>query len=185
MKKTNLFGMLALSCALVFGMVSCKNETAPATRSAEDVLLDTEVDLTGRWNMTDVLWDDEYNEPGVSTVDGDIPAAFNGTGTKNTRTKEDYMKVRWERFNTTTSAKSYISSQLASLKAQKTYIENSKGTTQYSGIKITDATFDYSIEFNEDATVFTVTTTTSITQEYAGITWTVTTETMEEYSKEA
>ena len=55
MKKTRLFGMLALAVALVFGAVSCKQD-ADAGRSWDDLfeVLDSEnLDLSGTWEITE------------------------------------------------------------------------------------------------------------------------------------
>ena len=61
MKKTNLFGMLALSCALVFGMVSCKNEVASSGTDLKDVVL-SELSLKGTWKCTEYEGTEEVND---------------------------------------------------------------------------------------------------------------------------
>lgn len=49
MKKLRLFGMFALTFALVFGAASCKNDAGPKGDDVADVLADGE-DLSGTWN---------------------------------------------------------------------------------------------------------------------------------------
>lgn len=52
MKKLRLFGMFALTFALVFGAVSCKQDAGPTGDNVADVLKDGE-DLSGTWKITD------------------------------------------------------------------------------------------------------------------------------------
>ncbi len=52
MKKLRLFGMFALTFALVFGAASCKNDAGPSGDNVADVLKDGE-DLSGTWKVTD------------------------------------------------------------------------------------------------------------------------------------
>ena len=65
MKKLKLFGMFALTFALVFGVVSCSNGSK--NDDLEDVLKE-DVDLSGTWEITDV--DIAYD----IDIDGDVPA---------------------------------------------------------------------------------------------------------------
>ena len=51
MKKTRLFGMLALAVALVFGAASCKQDTN-TWDDLKDVL-EADEDLSGTWKLTD------------------------------------------------------------------------------------------------------------------------------------
>ncbi|MBP3741687.1 MAG: hypothetical protein J6J00_01750 [Treponema sp.] len=52
MKKLRLFGMFALTFALVFGAASCKQDAGPSGDNVADVLKDGE-DLSGTWKITD------------------------------------------------------------------------------------------------------------------------------------
>ena len=52
MKKLRLFGMFALTFALVFGAASCKQDAGPSGDNVADVLKDGE-DLSGTWKVTD------------------------------------------------------------------------------------------------------------------------------------
>ena len=52
MKKLRLFGMFALTFALVFGAASCKQDAGPSGDDVADVLKDGE-DLSGTWKVTD------------------------------------------------------------------------------------------------------------------------------------
>ena len=50
MKKLRLFGMFALTFALVFGAASCKQDAGPSGDNVADVLADGE-DLSGTWKV--------------------------------------------------------------------------------------------------------------------------------------
>ena len=52
MKKMKLFGMFALTFALVFGAAACKQDAGPSGDNVKDVLADGE-DLSGTWKATD------------------------------------------------------------------------------------------------------------------------------------
>ena len=66
MKKTRLFGMLALAVALVFGVASCAQDSKPSGKDVADALKDGD-DLTGTWKLTDAY--------AYLSVDTDVPGA--------------------------------------------------------------------------------------------------------------
>ena len=66
MKKTRLFGMLALAVALVFGVASCAQDSKPSGKDVADALKDGD-DLSGTWKLTDAYV--------CLSVDTDVPGA--------------------------------------------------------------------------------------------------------------
>ena len=67
MKKTRLFGMLALAVALVFGVASCAQDSKPSGKDVADALKDGD-DLTGTWKLTDAY--------AYISVDTDVPGSI-------------------------------------------------------------------------------------------------------------
>ena len=65
MKKTRLFGMLALAVALVFGVASCAQDSKPSGKDVADALKDGD-DLSGTWKLTDA-YVYSYSELGLLT----------------------------------------------------------------------------------------------------------------------
>ena len=53
MKKTRLFGMLALAATLVFGAVSCKQDAGRSWDDLFEVLDSENLDLSGTWEITE------------------------------------------------------------------------------------------------------------------------------------
>ena len=85
MKKTRLFGMLALAVALVFGVASCAQDSKPSGQDVADALKDGD-DLSGTWKLTDAyayVWSDsnvplfsyeaEYEGPEKVAKSGMLP----------------------------------------------------------------------------------------------------------------
>ena len=66
MKKTRLFGMLALAVALVFGVASCAQDSKPSGKDVADALKDGD-DLSGTWKLTDAYM--------YLSVDTNVPGA--------------------------------------------------------------------------------------------------------------
>jgi len=64
MKKLRLFGMFALTFALVFGAASCKQDAGPSGTPVKEVLENGE-DLSGTWKITSASINTKATENGV------------------------------------------------------------------------------------------------------------------------
>ena len=77
MKKLRLFGMFALTFALVFGAVSCKQDAGPSGTPVKEVLENGE-DLSGTWKITSASIED-FNGAYVHVFGAfDIPKTLTG-----------------------------------------------------------------------------------------------------------
>jgi len=67
MKKLKLFGMFALTFALVFGVVSCSSGSS--NDDLEEVLKEDDVDLSGTWEVTDIdmAYDIDIDGEGITS----------------------------------------------------------------------------------------------------------------------